>query len=79
MAKKIICKYWNQKESSIIFEDNQGAIELSRNQKHHNRIKHIEICYHFIRERMNSKKMYVEYFLTENMLANIMTTQALPK
>ena len=32
-----------QEEPSTIFEDNQGAIELSKNPKFHNRTKHIGI------------------------------------
>ena len=37
-----------QEEPILIYEDNQGAIELSRNPKFHNRTKHIDIPYHFI-------------------------------
>lgn len=32
-----------------IFEDNQGAIVLSRNTVTHQRCKHIDISYHFVR------------------------------
>ena len=56
-----------------MFEDNHVAIELLRNSKHHNIVKHIDICYHFIRERVNSKEISVEYCHIENMLADIMT------
>jgi hypothetical protein len=34
----------------IIFADNQGAIKLSKNPQNHNRTKHIDVKYHFIRE-----------------------------
>jgi hypothetical protein len=37
-------------EPQIIFADNQGAIKLSKNPQHHNRMKHIDVKYHFIRE-----------------------------
>ena len=30
-----------------IYEDNQGAIELSKNPKFYNRAKHIDVTYHF--------------------------------
>src|SRR5436305_6670002 len=36
------------KEPQIIFADNQGAIQLSKNPQHYNRTKHINVKYHFI-------------------------------
>ena len=36
-----------------ISEDNQGAMKLSRNPKFHNRTKHIDVSFHFIREQVN--------------------------
>ena len=61
-----------QEEPILIYEDNQGAIELSRNPKFHNRTKHIDIAYHFIREKVKDKVIYVKYCETEQMLADIM-------
>ena len=56
-----------------IYEDNQRAIELSKNPKFHNRTKHIDIAYHFVRERISSKEISVTYCLSSEMLADIMT------
>ena len=56
-----------------IYEDNQGAIELSKNPKFHNRTKHIDVAYHFVRERISSKEISVTYCLSSEMLADIMT------
>ena len=58
---------------SKIYEDNQGAIEISRNPKHHDRTKHIDVCHHFVRERVASNEVAVLYCPTDNMIANIMT------
>ena len=63
---------------SIIFEDNQGAIVLSRNPKLNSRTKHIDISYHFIREQVNRNIVSVKYCPSESMLPDIMT-KALPK
>ena len=57
---------------TMIFEDNQGAIELSKNPKH-NRTKHIDVSYHFVRERVASKEVDVRYCPTEYNVADIMT------
>ena len=64
--------------STVIYEDNQGAIELAKTAKYHNRTKHIDICHHFVRERVVSKEIKVIYCPTENMIADIMT-KGLPK
>jgi hypothetical protein len=67
-----------QVSATKIFEDNQGCIALARNPVLHKRTKHIEIRYHFIRERIESKQVQLEYVPTQKQLADIMT-KALPK
>ena len=63
---------------TIINEDNQGAIELSKNPKHHNRVKHIDIAYHFARERVESGEIEIIYCPTDSMIAYVMT-KGLPR
>ena len=58
---------------TMIQEDNQGAIDLSRNPKHHNRTKHIDVSYHFTRERIATKEIDVSYVHTGDNVADIMT------
>ena len=55
-----------------LFEDNRGAIDLSRNPKHHNRTKHIDVSYHFTRERIASKEIDAGYVSTKENLADVM-------
>ena len=54
-------------------EDNQGVIELAKNAKYHNRTKHIDICHHFVRERVISNEIQVIFCPTGDMIADIMT------
>ena len=56
-----------------LWEDNQGAIDLSKNPKHHNRTKHIDVAYHFTRERIVSKEIMVDYVQSSDNVADIMT------
>ena len=65
-------------EPTIIFEDNQGAIEMAKNPKNHKRTKHIDICHHFVRERVMLSEIKVIYCPTEDMVADVMT-KGLPK
>ena len=63
---------------TLIHEDNQGAIDLSKNAKHHDRTKHIDISHHFIRERVACNEIVVDYCPTGDMVADVMT-KAVPK
>ena len=62
-----------QKSSTIVFEDNQGCIALAKNPVAHDRTKHIDIRYHFIRDLIESGDIDVKYKMTEEMLADILT------
>ena len=60
----------------VIFEDNQGAIALAKNPIKHQRSKHIDIRYHFIRAELDGGRVEVKYCPTEDMVADIMTKPA---
>ena len=51
--------------------DNQSVITLSKNPVHHNRTKHIETCYHFVRQCVEDKRIKIEFVRTEDQLADI--------
>lgn len=53
--------------------DNQGAISLAENPVHHNRSKHIDIKYHFVREALKDKIISIKYLRTEDMPADAFT------
>ena len=53
--------------------DNQSAITLSKNPIHHNRTKHIDTRYHFVRECVEDKKIEIAFFWMEDQLADIFT------
>jgi len=57
----------------VINCDNQGAIALAKNPTHHARTKHIEIELHFIRDHVKHGTIELKYYLTEDMIADIMT------
>ncbi|CAB3992364.1 Hypothetical predicted protein [Paramuricea clavata] len=68
-----------QDQPSIMNEDNQGAIELvSNNPRFHNRTKHIDVAYHFVREKVGDKSINVNYCSTDKMLADVMR-KSLPR
>ena len=63
--------------ATIIHADNQGCIALANNPVSHLRAKHIDIRHHFIQERIECRKITLNYVSTKDMLANIFT-KALP-
>jgi hypothetical protein len=61
------------KNTTIIHCDNNAAICLSEDPLLHDRVKHIDIKYHFIRERAESKELKLKYINTKDNLADIFT------
>lgn len=61
-----------------IYEDNQGAISMAKNPVGHARTKHIDIRYHFVRERVQDGAITLKYIGTDEMVADILT-KPLPK
>ena len=58
---------------AIIFEDNTACIALASNPVLHERTKHIDMRYHFVRERILSKEISVHFVGTDLMLADLLT------
>jgi len=62
------------KEAPVkLFMDNKSAIALSKNPVHHDRSKHIDTKFHFIRECVEEGKVEVEHVGTADQLADIFT------
>ena len=59
-----------------IYVDNQGAILLAKNPVNHQRSKHIDIRYHFIRDVILQEKVFLIYVPTEENVADIFTKPA---
>ena len=53
--------------------DNQSAIALIKNPVHHQRSKHIEVRYYFVRERQEAGDIDVQYISTDCQLADNLT------
>ena len=61
-----------------IYEDNQSTIAMARNPVIHQKTKHIDTRFHFIRDLITSNVVQVQYCPSEKMIADILT-KALPK
>ena len=61
------------KGATCIFCDNKSALALTRDNAYHSRTKHIDIHYHFIRERIASNEVEVIHCASEENVADLLT------
>ena len=62
-----------KKEMLIMNCDNQSALLLAKNDTTAKRTKHVDIRYHFVREKVHEGKIELKYLKSENMIADIFT------
>jgi hypothetical protein len=63
----------HEKDPTIIHCDNQSCVKLSDNLVFHDKSKHIEIKYHYIRDMVRRKEVHVQYLPTHEQIAYIFT------
>ena len=79
LVEEVVNKSWNIQEDPVtIYEDNQATIKMSKNGIDHKRSKHIDIQYHFVKEKVEAKAIELKYMPTREMVADTFT-KALPR
>jgi hypothetical protein len=58
---------------TILWCDNLGATYLSVNPIFHARTKHVEVDYHFVRDRVAKKEIAVRFISSQDQLADVLT------
>ncbi|XP_073268322.1 uncharacterized protein [Populus alba] len=59
--------------STTLWCDNLGATFLSANPVFHARTKHVEVDYHFVRDRVAKKEIQVQFISSQDQLADVLT------
>ena len=75
--KQLLSEFFNVRECCVsIGVDNQSAINLAKNPVIHQRSKHIDIRYHFIRDEVQKGDINLFYVSTKENVADIFTKPA---
>ncbi|SPC63917.1 uncharacterized protein UHOD_11376 [Ustilago sp. UG-2017b] len=56
-----------------IFSENTGTIQVSKDPAQHWKLKHIDTKYHFIRDKVQDRKVRIKYINTMDNLADLFT------
>ena len=73
--KQLLCDMSVSKHSNnvLLNVDNMGAMDLCKNPVHHQRSKHIDIKYHFIRSKVLDESFVLKYVPSKENIADIFT------
>jgi hypothetical protein len=72
--RRLLDDLMNKEEERVVLNiDNKSAISLCKNPVHHDRSKHIDTKYHYIRECVEERKIEDNYVCTDDQLADILT------
>ena len=62
-----------QLDATCIYCDNQSCVKLSENLVFHDKSKHIEIKYHYIRDMVQRGAVKLQYVLMNEQIADVLT------
>ncbi|GJY85516.1 hypothetical protein Tco_0499542 [Tanacetum coccineum] len=68
-----LTNYGFQFNTIPLYCDNKSVIALCYNNVQHSRAKHIDVCYHFIKEKVENEVVKLYFVYTEYQLADIFT------
>ena len=60
-------------EPTMIHCNNHSCVKLSENPVSHDRSKHVDIQYHYIRDMVQRRAVQVQYIPTDNQIADILS------
>ena len=73
LRKLLVNLFDEPPKPTIIHCDNQSCIKLSVNPVFHDRSKHIEIPYHYVRDMVERRAIQLEYINTSDQTIDILT------
>ena len=58
---------------TVLYQDNQSTMVLAKSRGHHERTKHIDVRFHYIKHAVEKNQVEVQYLPTEHMVADMLT------
>ena len=65
--------FYFQMDATCMHCDNQSCVNFSENPVFHDKSKHIEMKYHYIRDMVQRGVVKLQYFVTEEQIADVLT------
>jgi len=79
LRKLIFGLFGNKLETTVIHCDNQSCMKLTENLVFHDRSKHIDMKYHYIKDMVQRKTIKLQYIATSEQIADILNKPLLLK
>ena len=73
LHKLLVNLFGQELRPTVIYCDNQSCIQHSKIPVFHDRSKHIEIMYHFIRDYVERGAVALQYISTDEQVTDILT------
>ncbi|XP_074323896.1 secreted RxLR effector protein 161-like [Apium graveolens] len=74
--RNLLSQLTGEKQGPVtIYNDNKSAIDLAKNPVFHGRSKHIDVRYHFIRERVEWGEIVIKHIRTEDQKSDVLTKE----
>ena len=71
--RKLLSDLFLHLDATCIYCDNQSYVKLSENLVYHDKSKHIEIKYHYIRDMGQRGAVKLQYVATNEQIADVLT------
>ena len=73
LHKLLVDLFEHVMDSTIIHYGNQSCVKIPYNPWFHDKLNHIEIKYHFIRDMVQRKEVLVQYLPTDGQVVDVLT------
>ena len=71
--KRLLQQLGFDQDPITIYQDNQSTIHWAEGKENFHRVKHLDVKYHYVRELLKQHVIAIEYLVTTEMIADVLT------